>query len=66
MPVRINNIESNVSVAEGENSGGFSENQVERIVQLVMQRLKEEQNLQVRMDEETRITNKVSKKDLFD
>ena len=66
MPVRINNIESNVSVAEGENSGGFSENQVERIVQLVMQRIKEEQDLQVRMDEETRITNKVSKKDLFD
>lgn len=66
MPVRINNFESNVSVAESESSGMFSSNEIERIVRIVMERIREEQELRVRINEETRITNKVSKPDIFD
>ncbi len=66
MPVRINNFESNIRVAESESSGTFSDNEIERIVLIVMERIKEEQNRMERIDQETRITNKVSKPDLFD
>ena len=66
MPVRINNIESNVRMIESEPSGMFSDNEIERIAQIVMERIKEEQGRQDRIDEETRITNSASKQDLFD
>ena len=66
MPVRINNLESDVRVVEGEPSGIISENEIERIVRIVMERIKEEQDRMDRISEETRITNKVSKQDFFD
>ncbi len=66
MPVRINNLESDVRVMEGEPSKRLSENEIERIVRIVMERIREEQYRMERISEETRITNKVSKQDLFD
>ncbi len=66
MPIRINNFESNVRVTEKGTSGEITENEIERIVDIVMQRIQEEQNLQDRISEETSITNTMTKKDLFD
>lgn len=66
MPVRINNFESNVNVVGDRPSGGLSETEVEKIVQIVMERIQMEQDLLNRINEETKITNKVSKQDLFD
>lgn len=66
MPVKINNVESNVSVTEGEPSGAMSPNEVERIVRIVMERIREEQDRQQRIGDETRITNQVSRQDIFD
>ncbi len=66
MPIRINNVESNVRVAGDGVSGEVSASEVERIVRIVMERLKDEREHMDRINEETRITNKVSKQDLFD
>ncbi len=66
MPIKINNFESNISMEDKGTSGGMSENDIERIVDLVMQRISEEQDRQQRIGEETRITNSISKQDLFD
>ncbi len=66
MPIRINNFESNVRVTEKGTSGEITEDEIERIVDIVMQRIQEEQNLQDRISEETSITNTMTKKDLFD
>ncbi|MEE9591594.1 MAG: hypothetical protein V3W26_03690 [Thermodesulfobacteriota bacterium] len=66
MPIKINNFESNVRMIDTESSGEISESYIEKIVSLVMQRISEEQDRQQRIGEETRITNKVSKQDIFD
>ena len=66
MPVRINNLESNVTVVDGEPSGQISAKEVERIVHIVLDRVREEQERNRRIDEETRITNTVIKRDIFD
>jgi len=66
MPIKINNFESSVNIEGDGPAGGLSASEVERIVKIVMERIREEQGLQDRMNEETRITNKVSLPDLFD
>lgn len=66
MPVKINNIESDIRVTEGEPAGRLSAEEVERVVRLVMERMEEERRFRERINEETRITNGVSVKDLFD
>jgi hypothetical protein len=66
MPVRINNLESEIAIAGEGQAGGLADGEVERIVQLVMERIRDEQARMGRIDEETKITNKVSKPDLFD
>jgi len=65
MPVRINNLESNVTVVDSAPSGGISEREMERIVRTVLDRVREEQERIRRIGEETRITNTVSKQDIF-
>ncbi len=66
MPIKINNFESNISMEDKGPSGEMSESYIEKIVDLVMQRISEEQDRQQRIGEETRITNSISKQDLFD
>lgn len=68
MSVIINNMESNVKLGMvgDELSGRLPVSEVERIVRIVMERIKEEQDRMDKIAEETRITNKVSKPDLFD
>lgn len=62
MPVKINNLESDVKVMDGEPSEKLLESDIENIVRKVIERIKEVD----RISEETKITNKVSKKELFD
>ncbi len=64
MPVKINNLESDIHLTGG--GGSVSEADIEMIVQVVMDRFMEEKDRAQRIDDETRITNAVSKKDLFD
>ena len=66
MPVRINNLESELTLTGGEASRNLSENEVDRIASIVMQRITEQQGRMQRIGEETKITNQVSKPDLFD
>lgn len=66
MPVRINNMETDVTVTDNDPSGAISEKDLNRIVNIVLNRIREEKALMERINEESGITNKVSKRDLFD
>lgn len=62
MPLKINNLESDVIVTEGETSARLMKSDIENIVREVMERIRALE----RIDEEAKITNMVSKKDFFD
>lgn len=66
MPVRINNVESDLLVADGESAGTLSAEELQRVVGIVMERIREERALDERIAEETAITNKVSRRSFFD
>ncbi len=67
MSVHINNLESTVTVSGGAGgTGNIDDNQVERIVQIVLERLAEEQERSGRINRETEINNGVAPKDVFD
>ena len=66
MPVKINNLESNINVIGDGSYGSISEEERENIIKIVMDRIREEQEQQERINAETKITNRSSKKDLFD
>ncbi len=66
MPIKINNFESNIRMEDNGASGGISENDIERIVDLVIQKINEEKNRQDRIEMETKINNSASTQDLFD
>jgi hypothetical protein len=58
MPLRINELTSNVRVTEG--TGALSERDLARIVSIVMQRIREEQEHQRRVSDESTIRNQAS------
>ena len=58
MPLRINELTSNVQVTGQEPR--LLEDQIERIVQVVLERVREDQDHQARVQEETTIRNGVS------
>lgn len=58
MPVRINEMTSNVQLTGGDSP--INEDMTERLVQIVLQRLKEEEQYQGRVRDETGIKEGVS------
>lgn len=62
MPLKINNLESDVMVTEGEASDKLMKSDIENIVREVMKRIRALE----RISEEAKIVNMVSKKDFFD
>ena len=66
MPVKINNIDSTVGILGGERDSTLSPEEIERIVRIVLERLREEQALQARIEAEMEISNNVSKNEFFD
>lgn len=66
MAVKINNVDSRVEISDGERSSTSSPVEIEKIVRIEMERFREGQALQSRIDAETEITNNVSSKEFFD
>ena len=66
MPVKINNIDSTVGISGNGKEGALPPGEIERIVRIVMERIRDEQTLQSRIDTETEINNNVSKSEFFD
>ncbi len=58
MPLRINEITSNVQINPGESR--LSDNEISRIINIVMERIKEDQDHQNRILEESKIRNQAS------
>ncbi len=58
MPIRINEMTSNVRLTGGDSP--INEDMIERLVQIVLQRLKEEEQYQGRIRDETCIREGVS------
>jgi hypothetical protein len=63
MPVRINEMTSNVQLIEGDSP--INEEMTERLVQIVLQRLREAEQYQGRIRDETGIKEGVSEIDPY-
>lgn len=63
MPVRINEMTSNVRLTEGDSP--VNEEMVERLVRIVLQRLRQEAQYQERIRDETGIREGVSEIDPY-
>lgn len=64
MPVRINEMTSNVRLT-GEGGPAMDESMTERLVQIVLQRLREEEEYRGRVRDETGIRDGVSEIDPY-
>jgi len=63
MPVRINEMTSNIQLTDGDSP--ISDDMTERLVQIVLQRLREEGQYQSRVRDETGIKEGVSEIDPY-
>jgi len=65
MPIKINNMESDISLTTGDGEKGFSPETIERIVRMVLQRIEKEKSMRG-ASAESRTSNTVLEFDMFE